>query len=194
MADVKEWLDRLEQGMEQLDGKVEGQVEELLEFVWDTIWTNHETHKQESYDFEERILKAISQFQDQVQELKEGLEETRADWAMSKRAVASGGVTTNARFTPRLEAPQPKEFNGKSDAKELDDYIWHLERYFKALNLNDEMAKVRTASLYLTKLAGIWWLRKHSEIEKGTCTISSGEEFKNELMRQFYLKNVAHEA
>ncbi|GMP32595.1 hypothetical protein CsSME_00006278 [Camellia sinensis var. sinensis] len=57
MADVKE---RLEQGMEQLDSKLECQVVELLESVWDTIRTNHETHKQESYDFEERILKAIS--------------------------------------------------------------------------------------------------------------------------------------
>ncbi|GMQ12089.1 hypothetical protein CsSME_00054546 [Camellia sinensis var. sinensis] len=194
VADVKERLDRLEQGMDQLDGKVECQVDELLESVRDTIRGNHESHKQESYDFEERILKAISQLQDQVHELKEGLEETRADWAMCKRAVASGGVATNAGFTPRLEAPKPKEFDGKRDAKELDDYIWHLERYFEALNLNDEMAKVRTASLYLTKLAGIWWRRKHAEIEKGTCTISSWEEFKNELMKQFYPENVAHEA
>ncbi|GMP48983.1 hypothetical protein CsSME_00016138 [Camellia sinensis var. sinensis] len=113
---------------------------------------------------------------------------------MCKQAVASGSVAINMGFTPRLEAPKPKEIDGKRDAKELDNYIWHLERYFEALNLNDEMAKVRTTSLYLTKLAGIWWRHKHAEIEKGTCTITSWEEFKNELMRQFYPENVAHEA
>ncbi|CAL5430771.1 unnamed protein product [Camellia sinensis] len=194
MADVKERLDQLEQRIEQLDGNVESQVEELLESVRDTIRINSEAQRQESYDFQERILKAICQLQDQVQELKEGLEETRADWAICKRAVASGGVATNVGFTPRLEAPKPKEFDGKRDAKELDDYLWHLERYFEALNLNDELAKVRTASLYLTKLAGVWWRRKHAEMERGICTISLWEQFKNELMRQFYPENVAYEA
>ncbi|CAL5345953.1 unnamed protein product [Camellia sinensis] len=76
----------------------------------------------------------------------------------------------------------------------MDDYLWHLERYFEALNLNDELAKVRTASLYLTKLAGVWWRRKHAEMERGICTISSWEQFKNELTRQFYPENVAYEA
>ncbi|XP_042950418.1 uncharacterized protein LOC122282551 [Carya illinoinensis] len=57
--------------------------------------------------------------------------------------------------------------------------------------MQNEHVKVRTASLYLTNLAGTWWHRKHSEIKKGTCTIDSWEEFKHELKRQLYLENVA---
>lgn len=72
--------------------------------------------------------------------------------------------------------------------------MWHLERYFEALGLQDELTKVRTATLYLTNLAATWWRRKHAEIEKGTCTIDTWEAFKQELRRQFSPENVAHDA
>jgi hypothetical protein len=161
-----------------------------------TVDTNTNALRQEGYAFQAKVLEALSNLEEkldtQLQELKAGLEETRADWAMCKRAVASGSVSTHTvSYSPRIEAPKPKEFDGKRDAKEIDNFLWHLERYFEALGLTDEMAKVRTATLYLTNLAATWWRRKHAEIEKGTCAIKSWEEFKAELKRQFYPENVA---
>ena len=35
---------------------------------------------------------------------------------------------------PRVEVPKPHMFNGKKDAKELDNFLWHMERYFEALH------------------------------------------------------------
>ncbi|XP_042974786.1 uncharacterized protein LOC122306425 [Carya illinoinensis] len=128
-----------------------------------------------------------------MEEYRVGLEETKANWAMCKRAVANeGAVGAGMMATPRVDTPKPKEFNGKRDAKELDNYMWHMERYFEALNMQDEYVKIRTASLYLTNLAGTWWRRKHSEIDKGTCTINSWEEFKRELKKQFYPENTVN--
>ncbi|RVW21697.1 hypothetical protein CK203_099897 [Vitis vinifera] len=60
---------------------------------------------------------------------------------------------------PRVEVPKPHTFSGKRDAKELDNFLWHMERYFEAIALTDEATKVRTATLYLTDNATLWWRR-----------------------------------
>ena len=35
---------------------------------------------------------------------------------------------------PRVEVPKPHMFGGKRDAKELDNFLWHMERYFEVLH------------------------------------------------------------
>ena len=46
--------------------------------------------------------------------------------------------------------------------------------------------KVRTATLYFTDNATLWWRRRFLEIEKGTCTIDTWADFKREIKKQFY--------
>nr|CAN69869.1 hypothetical protein VITISV_036524 [Vitis vinifera] len=36
----------------------------------------------------------------------------------------------------------PHTFNGKRDAKELDNFLWHMERYFEAIALTDKATKI----------------------------------------------------
>ena len=81
-------------------------------------------------------------------------------------------------------------FSGKRDAKELDNFLWHMKRYFEAIALTDEATKVCTTNLYLTDNATLWWHRRFAEIEKGTCTIK--DAFKREIKRQFYPEDVAY--
>ena len=92
----------------------------------------------------------------------------------------------------RVEVSKPQWFSGKRDAKELDNFLRHMERYFKAIALTDEAAKVRTVILYLTHIATLWWRRRFVDIEKGICTIETWEDFKREIKRQFYLDDVAY--
>ncbi|RVW47773.1 hypothetical protein CK203_091768 [Vitis vinifera] len=93
---------------------------------------------------------------------------------------------------PRVEVPKPHTFSGKRDAKELDNFLWHMERYFEAIALTDEATNVRTATLYLTDNATLWWRRRFADIEKGTCTIDTWDAFKREIKRQFYPEDVAY--
>ena len=72
-----------------------------------------------------------------------------------------------------MEVPKPHGFSGKRDAKELDNFLWHMERYFEAIALTDEVAKVRTATLYLTDTATLWWRRRFTDMEKDICTIET---------------------
>nr|CAN66049.1 hypothetical protein VITISV_005971 [Vitis vinifera] len=67
-----------------------------------------------------------------------------------------------------------------------------MERYFEAIALTDEAAKVRTATLYLTDTATLWWRRRFADMEKGICTIETWEDFRREIKRQFYPEDVAY--
>ena len=73
----------------------------------------------------------------------------------------------------RVEVPKPHRFSGKRDAKELDNFSWHMERYFEAIALMDEAAKVRTVTLYLTDTTTLWWRQRFVDMKKDICTIDS---------------------
>ncbi|XP_043700305.1 uncharacterized protein LOC122651025 [Telopea speciosissima] len=93
------------------------------------------------------------------------IDEVQADWAMCRKAAVGG--TTTSREVPRVEVPKPKPFDGKRDAREVDNFVWHMERYFEVMALEDEATKVRTTTLYLTDTATLWWRRRHADIERG---------------------------
>ena len=59
------------------------------------------------------------------------------------KVVMSKWVITTQEVS-RVEVSKPQWFSGKRDAKELDNFLRHMERYFKAIALTDEAAKVRT--------------------------------------------------
>ena len=67
-----------------------------------------------------------------------------------------------------------------------------MERYFEAIALTDEAAKVRTATLYLIDTTTLWWRRRFADMEKYICTIEMWEDFKREIKKQFYLEDVAY--
>jgi len=51
--------------------------------------------------------------------------------------------------------------------------------------MDDNQAKVRAASLFLIDNAMLWWRRKHADMEKDLFTITTWEDFKKELKKQF---------
>ncbi|KAL6317267.1 hypothetical protein AAG906_030020 [Vitis piasezkii] len=78
----------------------------------------------------------------------------------------------------QVEVPKPHGFGGKRDAKELDNFLWHME----------------TATLYLIDMPTLWWRRRFADMEKGICTIETWEDFKREIKKQFYPEDVAYMA
>ncbi|KAK3042477.1 hypothetical protein RJ639_000201 [Escallonia herrerae] len=179
MADVKDHVGMVEQNLQTLEDHILEELESLKRAVG------------AQDELRERFTELFNSLQEQLDEVKVGVEEIRQDGAMCKRTIAGGAVVTPS---PSLDTPKPKEFRGKRDAKELDNYIWHMERYFEGASITDEKTKVRTATLYLTDTATLWWHRKHCEIEKGLYTIDTWEVFKKEIKKQFYPENVAYEA
>ncbi|KAK4258913.1 hypothetical protein QN277_005308 [Acacia crassicarpa] len=134
---------------------------------------------------EAKVMDAITAMQGQLNSLKTSLER------QSKTPLV--GATSGAREV-RLDLPKSKEFQGVRDAKEVENFLWQMERYSESLNLVDDATKVRTASLFLSDNAMLWWRRKHADMERGLCKVETWDDFKRELKKQFYPENVVYMA
>lgn len=67
--------------------------------------------------------------------LLDRLEEVKDDLALVKRASREGG-------TRKLKVPEPQVFVGARDAKALDNFLWDMEEYFKALSFVLEQSEI----------------------------------------------------
>ena len=139
-----------------------------------------------------KVLDMLASLKPRVEVLTKHEEELRQEVAIYKTTLLAWVIATHE--APKVEVPKPHTFTGKRDAKELDNYLWHMERYFEAITLTDEATKVCTATLYLTDNATLWWRRRFMEIEKGTCAIDTWADFKREIKKQFYPKDMEYMA
>ena len=149
---------------------------------------------EEFVSFQGKVLSMLASMESRIEALATRMEsrdqEVRQELAIYKAAVSARVMATQE--ASRVEVPKPHRFSGNRDARELDNFLWHMERYFEAIALTDEAAKVRTATLYLTDTATLWWRRRFADMEKGICTIETWEDFKREIKKQFYPEDVAY--
>ena len=116
------------------------------------------------------------------------LDELRETQQALKDAIGRGASGLNVRR--KIKPPAPQSFAGARNAKEIDNFVFDMEQYFEALELENNM-KVVTAAMYLVDDAKLWWRSKHAAIQAGTITLSTWEEFKIALKEQFYPENAA---
>ena len=109
--------------------------------------------------FQEKVLSMLARMESRIDALTTQMEsrdqKVRQELAIYKAAVSARVMATQE--ASRVEVLKPQGFSGKRDAKELDNFLWHMERYFKAITLTVEADKVRIATLYLTDTATLWW-------------------------------------
>ena len=58
----------------------------------------------------------------------------------------------------------------------------------------DEAQKVSNASFSLKDIALVWWRRRCDDVKRGSAPITTWDEFKKELKKQFYPKDAEYEA
>ena len=90
--------------------------------------------------------------------------------------------------------PKPPVFKGVRNAQEVDNFLWHMENYFKCMRVRSYVNKINTTVLYLSESAMLWWKRKESYIAKGTCALNTWEQFRVEFNKAFFPSNVVYEA
>ena len=96
------------------------------------------------------------------------------------RRVLQGGIGHI-----RMMVLEPKSYNGVRSAKELENFIWDIEKYFKAAKVQD-VEKVSVATMYLCDDAKVWWKTKVVEVEGlNLPQIETWETLKKELKTQF---------
>nr|CAN82111.1 hypothetical protein VITISV_002744 [Vitis vinifera] len=191
MVDTREGLDLIEQGMEKGLEDLREQIQDLHERV--LVSQVQPVSHEEFVSFQGKVLSMLASMESRIEALATRMEsrdqEVRQELAIYKAAVSARVMATQEAF--RVEVLKPHGFSGKRDAKELDNFLWHMERYFEAIALTDEATKVRTATLYLTDTATLWWRRRFADMEKDICTIETWEDFKREIKRK-NMKRLKH--
>ncbi|KAK3036930.1 hypothetical protein RJ639_030895 [Escallonia herrerae] len=169
-------LDALEVNLEATDNtryaesmEWEGKFQELQDRV------EHHARHSGGIDWESKF----QELQDQVELLSRAVVNTPA-----------GGAEHSSR--PRV--PEPKSYGGARDAKELENFLFYVEQYFRAIRVDSEATKVSMAAMYLVGDAKLWWRKKYAEIEDGSCVINTWEILKRELKSQFFPENTAFNA
>nr|CAN81096.1 hypothetical protein VITISV_033039 [Vitis vinifera] len=181
MADTREGVDLIEQGMEKGLEDLREQIQDLREGV--LVSQVQPVSHEEFMSFQDK---------DGGLDCTSGGPRPRDSTRVGHHKTAVSARVMATQEASRVEVPKPHGFSGKRDAKELDNFLWHMERYFEAIALTDEAAKVRTATLYLTDTATLWWRRRFADMEKDICTIETWEDFRREIKRQFYPEDVAY--
>ncbi|WKA05087.1 hypothetical protein VitviT2T_023072 [Vitis vinifera] len=108
----------------------------------------------------------------------------KENWLSSKPRCSPGLMTSRRPC-------KPKGFNGNRNAKELENFLWDIEQFFKAAHVPDG-EKVSITSMYLTGDAKLWWRTKvEDDAESERPQITTRETLKKELKDQFLPTNTA---
>ena len=163
---------------EALSQEVPGVVHKLIEPI-----------AQRNADIE-TLLRTQTQRGDTLEALVAALrlevEEMRGDLAMGRVGQGGGAV--------RVDAPKPSCFRGARSAKEVDNFLWGMDQYFRISGITSDVVRVSAASMYLQDIALVWWRRRSDDARRGGTSVRTWDEFQHEFRRQFYPECATAEA
>ncbi|RVW88340.1 hypothetical protein CK203_041003 [Vitis vinifera] len=142
---------------------------------------------------EQGMEKGLEDLREQIQDLREGVLVSQVQQVSHEEFMSFQDkvMTMFASVESMMEALAAR-MDARDQEIRQELAIYKTARYFEAIALTDEATKVRTATLYLTDNATLWWRRRFADIERGTCTIDTWDAFKREIKRQFYPEDVAY--
>ena len=80
---------------------------------------------------------------------------------------------------------EPKAFAGVREAKEIENFLWDMEQYFRTAHIS-KGEKVSLTTMYLTGDAKLWWRTRSDQEANGGCgLIETWDALKKELKDQF---------
>ncbi|KAL2228318.1 UNVERIFIED_CONTAM: hypothetical protein Sindi_1811500 [Sesamum indicum] len=110
-----------------------------------------------------------------------------------QRAVSNAPVVAHDPDA-RLRIPEPKAYSRARDAKEVENFLFDMERYFLAADVQEKARKVSTATMYLTGDAKLWWHTKYAEIQTHQVRLDTWALLREAIREQFFTENVEYNA
>ncbi|KAL0331236.1 UNVERIFIED_CONTAM: hypothetical protein Sangu_1669100 [Sesamum angustifolium] len=128
-----------------------------------------------------------------IADMRREMEQMSIQIGLLQRAVSNvPAVAPDAGA--RLRIPEPKAYGGARDAKEVENFLFDMEQYFLAANVEDEVRKVSTATMYLTGDAKLWWHTKYAEIQANQVRLDTWALLREAIREQFFPENVEYNA
>ena len=105
--------------------------------------------------FKEKLIGLKSEMQSLMDDLKGALQSYGEDIGVLKKVVLQES-SSGPEAPSKVRVHEPEGFNGNKNAKELENFLWDMEQFFKAAHIpNGE--KVSITNMYLTSDAKLWW-------------------------------------
>ncbi|MBA0575492.1 hypothetical protein Golob_027465, partial [Gossypium lobatum] len=143
--------------------------EDSKEFLMDTLRSTSD-----KLTVREEALEAL------VTAMKEEIAELKGELTIYKAVLGSGMLASGPK-QHNMDVPKPEKFKGARFAREVDNFLWELEQYFRATSIEDDATKVNTASIYFIDVAFLWWRCRSTDEKCGGTAIGTWED---ELMLQ----------
>ncbi|XP_040964578.1 uncharacterized protein [Gossypium hirsutum] len=122
-----------------------------------------------------------------VMALKEEIAELKGELIIYKAALGNRGLAAVAN-KPNIDVPKPKEFKGSRSTRDVDNFLWGIEQYFRAKGITKDVTKVTTVAMYLFDVVLLRWCHRSTDVRCGGTEIRTWEEFRCEFKAQFYLE------
>ncbi|KAK5785550.1 hypothetical protein PVK06_040146 [Gossypium arboreum] len=182
VVNLEEFVGDMKETLEVVLTRMEELREDSKEFVLDSLRSTSDklTGRDEAL---EALLTAM----------KEEIAELKGELRICKAALGSGMLASGPKQR-HVDVPKPEKFKGIRSAREVDNFLWELEQYFRAIGIEDDATKVNTASIYFSDVAILWWRRRSTDEKHGGTTIGTWEEFQRELKKQFYPQHAENKA
>ena len=141
-------------------------------------------------EMDDRFVSVMEDLTSLTDVMKENFKNVEDEMALLKRVVVapSGQIEGPAS---KIKVPKPKCFNGSRNSKELENFLWDMEQYFRAARIfaSDQ---VTITSMYLSGDAKLWWrTRREDDTCAGRPLIETWDALKKELKDQFLPNNTA---
>ncbi|XP_022852267.1 uncharacterized protein LOC111373903 [Olea europaea var. sylvestris] len=180
---TKQRVDALDETTTRLCYALEG-LEEKVEMAKSEIRGLHI-----QLDESQRACAAMTEAAAIIPDLQDEMEALRAQLWVLQRAVGNGYAPV-PEYACRLRIPKPCTYGEAHDAKEVENLLFDMERYFLTVSIEDEARKVTAATMYLGGDAKLWWRTKYADIQAHRVRINSWDLFKEAIRLQFFPKNV----
>lgn len=116
---------------------------------------------------------------------KAHLKELEDEVALLKRAQQNQ-ILVGEKPTSKIKIPEPKPFGGKRSAKELENFLWDVEQYFRAAHIPED-DRVTITSMYLSGDAKLWWRTRQEDDARPQ--IRTWSDLRKELRETFLPTN-----
>ncbi|KAK8308846.1 hypothetical protein V6Z12_D02G088300 [Gossypium hirsutum] len=130
----------------------------------------------------EKLAERDEALKDMALAMKKEIEELKGELVIYKAALSNGMLSSMPK-QQAMDVPKPEKFKGARSARDVDNFLWEMEQYFRAMGIEDDAIKVSTASIYFTDVALLWWRRRSTDEKCGGNAIGTWEEFQRELKK-----------
>ena len=83
-----------------------------------------------------RVKELVAALDAQGNVVRETQSQLETEIALLKRAMR--GLPREGEVATKVKVPEPKSFNGARSAKDLENFLWDMEQYFKAARVLDQ--------------------------------------------------------